>query len=176
MSLVAFTENGRSFDPRISIHTDKDQLIFSNAAYKQFKLDQYKPGYVVMYFDTNEVDNGISKIYLKLLHRVEGEKERGAKAIRHRDTGGADITVLQFMRHFGLNKTIPVRASYEPIWDEKEGMLYIDVSKPIDISTPRKWKNDVSNKIVESIGNRDNSNTRSHADSVLNEELSVAKT
>lgn len=119
MSLQRFVTKGRVFEPKVSIHKDKDALFFSTAACRQFNINDYQ--YVILFYDP---DNK-RQVTLEL---TNNEEEAGTRKIRHQGNIGASVGLLPFLRFYNIQ--LDTRTTYSPEWDEKKKRITIYLDSP----------------------------------------------
>lgn len=114
MSFERFTENGRSFKPKLSI-TKAGIIALNNACLVKFNLSEYK--YVVLFYDQSSKRIGIKP--------TNDAKEDGCCKLRVR-ASGVDISATAYLRYYDLEHDVTTR--YSIAWDKESDML---VSGPI---------------------------------------------
>lgn len=117
MAFERFTGGGRSYKARASIRKN-GQIGLSQGAVQRFKLDRYP--YVVLFYDKETERIGIKP--------TQNPEEPGAYRLNHKGSG-ADISGLAFLEYFGIDRDRSRR--YEADWDDEQGMLVIDLEKPV---------------------------------------------
>lgn len=118
MPFVKFTEKGRAFAPKATL-SRSGMLSMNDGAYRRFEMDQFE--FCVLYYDPETRRVGIELI--------KDPHTEGARKLRRRQGGGADISAKSFCDFFEISVSettvYPIQRSDRP--DEGE-ILTIDLT------------------------------------------------
>lgn len=94
MPFVKFTEKGRAFAPKATL-SRSGMLSFNDGAYRRFGMKEFD--YCVLYYDADT-----KRIGVQMTNEATSD---GARKLRPRTGGGADISAKSFCDYFALGVT-----------------------------------------------------------------------
>ena len=109
-----FTQQGRSFSPKISIRK-RGQIGFNNGAVKRFKLNEFN--YAVMY---------ISKDRTKIAFKFTSDDEEGSVKIAKR-SNNFFVSGKSFLDYYDI--PYDESKTYSAEWSEEQSIAIIDISQ-----------------------------------------------
>ena len=136
-----FTQQGRSFKPRISIRK-RGQIGFNNGSINKFNLKEFD--FVVLYM--NKADN---KIAFKFTNNA---KEEGAiKLVKRKNN--YFVSGKSFLDFYSVAYDETV--SMDAVWEDRSQVAIVQLVNPESISENEK-QNDVNQQMDANVPNRDN--------------------
>lgn len=111
MPFEKFESNGRGFTPVVSI-TTTNMIGFNQGAVHHYKLKDYS--YALIYFDKELNRIGVTF--------TNDPNEKGTKNLRHRKSGGADVSAKAFFDYHGIDVK-SVAKKYIPEHDNDNNMI-----------------------------------------------------